>query len=65
MKILIWEMRTERKITLGKLAKESGISKSSIQRMESGIVSPIMDKMEKLAKAMRVKITELFESDYK
>ncbi|MCI9415916.1 MAG: helix-turn-helix transcriptional regulator [Eubacterium sp.] len=65
MKILIWEMRTERKITLGKLAKESGISKSSIQRMESGIVSPTMDKMEKLAKAMRVKITELFESDYK
>lgn len=65
MKILIWEMRTERKITLGKLAKESGISKSSIQRMESGIVSPTMDKMEKLAKAMRVKITELFDSDYK
>ena len=65
MKILIWEMRTERKITLGKLAKESGISKSSIQRMESGIVSPTMDKMEKLAKAMRVNITELFESDYK
>ncbi len=65
MKILISDIRANKKITLKKLANISGISKSSIQRIEAGVVSPTMDKMEKLAAAMEVRITDLFESDYK
>lgn len=65
MKILISDIRANKKITLKKLANISGISKSAIQRIEAGVVSPTMDKMEKLAAAMDVRITDLFESDYK
>lgn len=65
MKILLWNARAERMITLEKLAIISGISKSTLQRIETGAVSPTMDTMEKLAKAMHMKITDLFESDYK
>lgn len=65
MKILILKLRTDKNITLEKLANASGISKSTLQRMETGAVSPTMDKMEKLAEAMGVKITDLFESEYK
>ena len=65
MKILVWDARKDRNITLEKLAKNSRISKSTIHRIETGVVSPTMDHMEKLAKAMGMKITELFESEYK
>lgn len=65
MKILLLNKRKDRKITLEKLARDSGISKSTIQRIETGAVSPTMEHMEKLAKAMGAKITELFESEYK
>lgn len=65
MKILLFKARTERKITLKKLAESSGISKSTLQRIESKAVSPTMDTMEKLAKAMNMRITDLFESEFK
>lgn len=65
MKILVSEIRSEKNITLIKLAKDSGISKSTIHRIETGAVSPTMHHMEKLAQAMEAKITELFESAYK
>lgn len=65
MKILLLKARAERKITLEKLAESSGISKSTLQRIESKAVSPTMDTMEKLAKAMNMRITDLFESNFK
>ena len=65
MKILLGNARADREITLEKLASISGISKSTLQRIEIGAVSPTMDTMEKLAKAMHMKITDLFESEYK
>lgn len=65
MKILLSEIRRGRLITLKTLEKSSGISKSTIQRIETGAISPTMDKMEKLARAMNIRITDLFESEYK
>lgn len=65
MKILLLKARVERKITLEKLAESSGISKSTLQRIESKAVSPTMDTMEKLTKAMNMRITDLFESEFK
>lgn len=65
MKILIFETRANKRITLEKLAEISGISKSTIQRIETGAVSPTLDHLDKLAKALGVKVTDLFESEYK
>lgn len=65
MEIIIQKVRADSNITLENLAKSSGISKSTIQRIETGAVSPTMNQMERLAGAMGVRITDLFESEYK
>lgn len=65
MKIMLWEIRTDKKMTLEKLAEISGVSKSTLQRIESEEVSPTMSTMEKLAKSLDVRISDLFESEYK
>lgn len=65
MKILTWQARRNKKITLIKLAEESGISKSTLNNIENERVSPTMKQMEAIAKALNMKITELFDSDYK
>lgn len=52
-------------ITHRELARLSGIKKSTIGNIKNGKKSPTMNEMERLAKALNVKITDLFESFYK
>ena len=65
MKILLWEIRNRYNISLNKLSRQTGISKSTLQRIETGATSPTLDKLELIAKTMKIKITDLFDSDYK
>ena len=65
MKILVWEMRTSKGFTLMELSKKSGIGKSTINNIENGKVSPTLFQLEMIAIALGVKITDLFESEYK
>lgn len=65
MEILLWNVRTQKGYTLKQLEKLSGISKSTIDNIENGITSPTLYQLEHLAKALDVKITDLFDSKYK
>lgn len=65
MKILVWQIRTVKRITLVELAKRSGIGKSTINNIENEKVSPTLMQLESLAAALEVHITDLFESDWK
>ncbi len=65
MEILLWQVRDKKGYTLERLEQKSRISKSTLQRIETGETSPTMESMEKIAKAMNVRITDLFESEYK
>lgn len=65
MEILLWQARTNKGWTLERLAEKSGVSKSTLQRIETGETSPTMDAMEKVAKALNVRISDLYESEYK
>ncbi len=65
MKILIWEARTAKGLTLMQLAKLSGIGKSTINNIENGKVSPTLFQIETIAIALEMRITDLFDSDYK
>ena len=65
MKVLLWEMRTSKGFTLMKLAQKSGIGKSTLNNIENGKVSPTLFQLEMIAIAMNVKITDLFDSEYK
>lgn len=42
MKILTWEVRTEKVFTLMELAKRSGLGKSTLNNIENGKVSPTL-----------------------
>lgn len=65
MKILLNKYRREKGVTLESLAELTGISKSALNNFENEKTSPTMRHMEGLAKALEVKITDLFESKYK
>lgn len=65
MKVKVWQIRKAKGITLKQLEKLSGIGKTTINNIENGVTSPTLLQMEKIARAMNVRITDLFDSDYK
>lgn len=65
MKLLIWQERTKKGITLRELSKRTGISKSALDNYENGIRCPNMNQMELIAKALDTSISNLYESPYK
>jgi len=65
MQIRLWEMRTSKGFTLVQLAAKSGIGKSTLNNIENGKVSPTLFQLEMIAIALDIKITDLFESEYK
>lgn len=62
IKILVWEARNRKNISLEKLAELSGVSSSTINRIETGKTSPTMDKLLKIAEALHVEVTDLFKA---
>ena len=65
MKILTWQARTEKHLTLVQLATMTGISKSTLNNIENGRTSPTFDQLDAIANALGVRITDLFESERK
>mgnify|MGYP003290707243 CR=1 FL=1 len=65
MKILIGEILYEREISYKKLSIMTGIPKSSISDICNGISVPRLDTLEIIAKALNMRISDLFESDFK
>ena len=47
------------------LAEKSGIGKSTLNNIENEKVSPTLFQLEMIAATLGVKITDLFESEYK
>ena len=65
MKILLANIMYSKNVSVRQLSVRSGISKSTIDNIMNEVYSPTMENMELLAKALKVRITDLFESDYK
>lgn len=65
MKIKTWECRMAKNLTLKQLEARSGISKTSINDIENGKISPSLYQLECIARGLNVKITDLFDSEYK
>lgn len=65
MQILTWQARNNKNITLVKLSGLTGISKSTLNNIENERVSPTIKQLETIAKALGVKISDLYESQYK
>lgn len=65
MEILTWQARNNKNITLVKLSRLTGISKSTLNNIENGKVSPTIKQLEVIAKALGCGINDLYESRYK
>lgn len=65
MELLIYKLRTKQRLSLIQLSDKTGISKSALNYYENGIRYPNMEQMERIAKALKVRIEELYHSDYK
>lgn len=65
MKILLGEIMYKKNLSVRQLSLMTGISKSTISNIANETYSPTMDNMEKLAKALKIRISDLYESPYK
>lgn len=65
MEIKTWHVRDKKGVSLEKLSEMTGISKSTLNNIDNGITSPKIIQLEQIAKALNVRITDLFESEYK
>ncbi len=59
------EMRSSRSLTLKRLAELTQLTTSFISQAERGLVSPSIDSLRKLAKALDVELVEFFAEDIK
>lgn len=65
MRILLSQIMYNRNLSARQVAKMTGLSKSTISRIMNEEVSPTADTLELLAKGLKIRITDLLESDYK
>ena len=64
MKILLDKIMYEKNLSIRQVSILTGIPKSTIADIMSGKVSPRMDTMEQLAAGLKIKIADLYESDF-
>ena len=60
MQLKVWQLRTQRGLTLRQLEKLSGISKSQLNAIENGQANPTVYTLERIADALGVQLIELF-----
>lgn len=65
MKILTWQARDEKNMTLYQLAAMTDLSKSTLNNIENGKTSPTLNQLEAIAAALNVHMTDLFDSKWK
>lgn len=65
MKSLTKQARKEKGLTLMELQSLTGIGKTTLNNIENNKVYPTTLELEKIARALNVRINDLFESDYK
>lgn len=65
MKILLDKYMTHKNLTVRQVSVLTDIPKSTIADIQNNRTMPRMDTMENLAKGLRVRITDLFDSPFK
>lgn len=61
MKILLWEQRKKKGYSLRQLEGISGVSRSTIERLESGYIPKTLKELEQLADALECSVEELLK----
>lgn len=61
----LYKIRNDKNITLRQLEKITGISKSRLNYIENNVRSPTLFELAILAIALNVRISSLYDSEYK
>lgn len=64
MRILLKQVREQRNLSIRQVEILTKVSKSTISDIETGKVIPRLDVLEQLAAGLKVKISDLIESEY-
>lgn len=65
MKILLTQIMYEKNVSVRQLSNMTGIPKSTINNIMIEKHSPTLDNLERIAKALKVGMVDLFDSPYK
>lgn len=65
MKVLIYEARQRKNMSLRTLSEKTGISKTTLNNIENQTVSPTLEQLKLIAVVLDTKITVLFTDKYK
>lgn len=65
MKVLIYEARQRKNMSLRTLSEKTGISKTTLNNIENQTVSPTLEQLKLIAVTLDTKITALFTDKYK
>ena len=65
MKILLTKVMYEKNVSVRQLSNMTGIPKSTINNIMIEKYSPTLDNLERIAKALKVGMVDLFDSPYK
>lgn len=65
MEVYTWRARIDKGMTLKQLEAATGIGKTTLNNIENGLVSPTLVQLEAIARALDVKMVDLFDSDIK
>lgn len=65
MKILLTNIMYEKKLSIRQVSKMTGVPTSSLNDIMNEKSSPRLDTLEQIAKGLKVRIQDLYESPYK
>lgn len=61
--IKVYNVRSQKRLTLRQLEKKSGVSFSAINLIENGQRSPTLETLRLLAEALNVSVKDLFDEE--
>jgi len=61
--IRLKDILKERNLTLSAFAEQVGISQSNLSNYINGNISPTLETLDKIAKALNIRVTELFKEN--
>ena len=64
MKILLDKIMAEKNLSIRQVSNMTGITKSTIHNIMTGTCSPTMDTLEIIAKGLKVRFSDLYETDF-
>ena len=65
MEIFIWQARDRKNLSVTELSKLTGISRSTLNNIENGKYSPKLEQLERIAKVLGCRMSDLYDSPYK